>query len=214
MLLSTLFCSLRNWGTESLVTLSKVAWLACDQAAFAHQFLCSSLSMWRSMCCHKYKMFILLSLPRHTFNSCRLYLYDWWCLPVPEVVWITVMKRSDMGKIQGSRDSNTKKFWKNRTFSPLTPLAFCLQRGLSLAGPGASLGFPHLLCDPVSSAHGSCEMSVPDLYFLEEQMKAPPSSTTGVCCPNIISEGFGIWTPESGLWAVKTQWRDKNPRDH
>lgn len=88
---------------------------------------------------------------------------------------------------------------ENRTFSPLTPLAFCLQRGLSLAGPDASLGFPHLPCDPVSSAHGSCEMSVPDLYFLEEQMKAPPSSATGVCCPNIISEGFEIWTPESGL---------------
>lgn len=108
----------------------------------------------------------------------------------------------------------SQKILENWTFSPLTSLAFYSQRGLSLAGPGASLGFPHLPCDPVSSAHGSCEMSVPKIYFPEEQTKAPPSSATGVCCPNTISKRFGIWAPESGLWAVKTQWRDKNARDH
>ena len=104
------------------------------------------------------------------------------------------MKLSDMGKIQGFPRNSGKL---NLFSSDIPCLLFA--EGLSLAGPGARLDFPHLPCDPVSSAHGSCEMSVPKIYFPEEQTKAPPSSATGVCCPNTISKRFGIWAPESGL---------------
>lgn len=126
-------------------------------------------------------------------------VHQWWSSQAWEKykVWGTQIPRS------------SRKLNQAPAFSPLTPLAFCLQRGLSLAGPGAILGFPHLPWDPISSAHRSCEVNVSDLHFPGEETEAPLRAATGVELPQYCKWGvwdsnFELLKPSGEIWIPGT----------
>lgn len=86
---------------------------------------------------------------------------------------------------------------ENWTFSPLTSLGFCSQRGCPLLEQ--VLGFPHLPCNPFHQ-HTDLVKWVFLTLFSWGINEGSTKFSHWCVLPNTISEGFGIWTPESGLW--------------